>query len=283
MSRNKDRVGAGAPTPQTDAPIVNTTAPSEQPFSFVVPTEFVELPSKGKFYPPGHPLHNQENIELKQMTAKEEDILTSRSLLKQGVAIDRVLQSIVMDKRVDVTSLLIGDKNALVIASRVSGYGNVYNTNVVCPSCNSKQEYSFDLNLAAVSEGGSDIAQYNGDGTFNTTLPNSNLNVRFKLLNGYDEKRVSSASKKKKGAGKGDNIITTQLRAMMVSVNENEENEALNYVAENLPSLDSTYLRKAYKQCAPNIDLTQYFSCENCEYEQDMEVPLTADFFWPDA
>lgn len=282
MSRNKDRVGVGTPAPQTDAPIVNTTAPSEQPFSFVVPTEFVALPSKGKFYPPGHPLHNQENIELKQMTAKEEDILTSVSLLKQGVAIDRVLQSIVMDKRVDVTSLLVGDKNALVIASRVSGYGNDYNTAVTCPACDTKQEYSFDLNLAEVTEGGSDLAQYNGDGTFNTTLPNSKLNIRFKLLNGYDEKRIST-QKKKKGAGKGDNIITRQLRAMIVSVNDNEENEALNYVAENLPSLDSAYLRKAYKECAPNIDLTQHFSCENCTYEQDMEVPLTADFFWPDA
>ena len=283
MSRNKDRVGVGTPAQQTDAPITHTTAPSEQPFSFVVPTEFVELPSRGKFYPPGHPLYNQENIELKQMTAKEEDILTSRSLLKQGVAIDRVLQSIIMDKRVDVASLLVGDKNALVIASRVSGYGNDYNTSVVCPQCETKQEYSFDLNLASVTEGTSDIAQYNGDGTFNATLPNSNLNIRFKLLNGYDEKRVSASSKKKKGAGKGDNIITRHLRSMIVSVNENEENEALNYVAENLPSLDSAYLRKAYKECAPNIDLTQHFSCENCEYEQDMEVPLTADFFWPDA
>ena len=282
MSRNKDRVGVGTPALQTDAPIVNTTTPSEQPFSFVVPTEFVALPSKGKFYPPGHPLHNQENIELKQMTAKEEDILTSVSLLKQGVAIDRVLQSIVMDKRVDVGSLLVGDKNALVIASRVSGYGNEYNTTVGCPSCETKQEYSFDLNLAEVSDGGSDIAQYNGDGTFNTVLPNSKLNIRFKLLNGYDEKRISN-QKKKKGVGKGDNIITRQLRSMIVSVNENDENEALNYVAENLPSLDSAYLRKAYKECAPNIDLTQHFSCENCTYEQDMEVPLTADFFWPDA
>jgi len=281
LSRNKDRVGVGTPAPQTDAPIAHAAASSEQPFSFVVPTEFVELPSKGKFYSPGHPLHNQENIELKQMTAKEEDILTSVSLLKQGVAIDRVLQSIIMDKRVDVGSLLVGDKNALVIASRVSGYGNEYNTTVGCPSCETKQEYSFDLNLASVTEGNSDIAQYNGDGTFNTVLPNSNLEIKFKLLNGYDEKKIST--QKKRGAGKGDNIITRQLRAMIISVNNNEENDALNYVAENLPSLDSAYLRKAYKACAPNIDLTQHFSCENCEYEQDMEVPLTADFFWPDA
>ena len=98
MSRNKDRVGAGTPAPQTAAPVPATQNTPEQLFSFVVPTEFVELPSKGRFYPVGHPLHNQTTIEIKQMTAKEEDILTSRSLLKQGVAIDRVIQSIIMDK-----------------------------------------------------------------------------------------------------------------------------------------------------------------------------------------
>ena len=129
------------------------------------------------------------------MTAKEEDILTSRSLLKQGVAIDRVLQSIVIDKSIDIASLLIGDKNALVIASRVSGYGNVYTTNVTCPNCETKQEYSFDLNLAEVTNGGNaESVTSNGDGTFFTTLPNSGLNVRFKLLNGYDEKRISNTS-----------------------------------------------------------------------------------------
>ena len=154
MSRNKDRVGVGTPAPQAAAPVANVQNTPDQPFSFVVPTEFVELPSKGAFYPVGHPLHNQTTIEIKQMTAKEEDILTSRSLLKQGVAIDRVIQSVIIDRSIDVSSLLIGDKNALVIASRVSGYGNDYNTTVTCPNCETKQDYSFDLNMAQITNGG---------------------------------------------------------------------------------------------------------------------------------
>jgi hypothetical protein len=280
LSRNKDRTGAGSPALQTDAPIGNVANTPDQPFSFVVPTEFVELPSRGKFYSPGHPLHNQTTIEIKQMTAKEEDILTSRSLLKQGVAIDRVIQSIIMDKRVDVASLLIGDKNALVIASRVSGYGNEYNTAVTCPTCETKQEYSFDLNLAEITHGSSNTnVSDNGDGTFSINLPTSGLNVCFKLLNGHDEKRISNTNTK----GRVDNIITRQLRTMIVSVNENSESDALNYVAQNLPSKDSAYLRKAYKDAAPNINIDQHFSCENCEFDQVMEVPLTADFFWPDS
>ncbi len=281
MSRNKDRVGAGSPAPQAAAPVANVQNTPDQPFSFVVPTEFVELPSNGLFYSVGHPLHNQSTIEIKQMTAKEEDILTSRSLLKQGVAIDRVLQSIVIDKSIDIASLLIGDKNALVIASRVSGYGNVYTTNVTCPNCETKQEYSFDLNLAEVTNGGNaESVTSNGDGTFFTTLPNSGLNVRFKLLNGYDEKRISNTSTTK--GNKPDNLITTQIRAMLVSVNDQGDPETLNYVAQNLPSRDSAFLRKAYKESAPNINIDQHFSCGNCEFEDTMEVPLTADFFWPD-
>ena len=281
MSRNKERAGIGGPAPQAAAPIANTSNASEQPFSFVVPTEFVELPSKGAFYPLGHPLHNQTTIEIKQMTAKEEDILTSRSLLKQGVAIDRVIQSVIIDKSIDVSSLLIGDKNALVIASRVSGYGNDYNTTVTCPNCDTKQEYSFDLNMAQIVNGGqSNNVIDNGDGTFNTTLPNSQLNVRFKLLNGYDEKRISNNSTTR-GNG-GDSLISTQIRAMLVSVNDKGDPETLNYVAQNLPSRDSAFLRKAYKDSAPNIELDQHFGCENCGYEDTMEVPLTADFFWPD-
>ena len=246
MSRNKERAGIGSSAPQAATPVVNTNNTQEQPFSFVVPTEFVELPSKGAFYPPGHPLHNQTTIEIKQMTAKEEDILTSRSLLKQGVAIDRVIQSVIIDKSIDVSTLLVGDKNALVIASRVSGYGNIYTTQVTCPSCGAKQEYSFDLNMADIS--GGDIPEgvvNNGDGTFSTVLPNSTLNVRFKLLNGYDERRISNNSTTK--GNQPDNLITTQIRAMLVTVNENGEPEALNYVAQNLPSRDSAHLRKAYK------------------------------------
>jgi len=216
------------------------------------------------------------------MTAKEEDILTSRSLLKQGVAIDRVLQSIIIDKRIDIASLLIGDKNALVIASRVSGYGNEYNTGVTCPACETKQEYSFDLNLAEITKGETiEGVSDNGDGTFSAALPVSGLNIVFKLLNGYDEKRISTAAKTKGRAP--DSVITTQIRAMLVSVNGNSEQEALNYVAQNIPSRDSVYLRKAYRNAAPNISIDQHFSCEECEFEGNMEVPLTADFFWPDS
>ena len=280
MSRNRDRMGVDTTPQQAEAPI-NQMVNNEQPFSFVVPTEFVELPSKGKFYPPGHPLHNQEVIEVKQMTAKEEDILTSRSLLKQGVAIDRVLQSIIIDPRIDASSLLVGDRNAIIISCRVSGYGSEYTTKIECPSCGAKSEYTFDLNEAVMKNGDPHAATPNGDGTFNTVLPKSNLSVDFRLLTGRDEKFLSEYQTTK-NKNKADRLITSQLRGMLVSVNDNDTAEALNYVVNNLPSMDSKHLRNIYKNTQPNVDLTQHYNCSECDYETDMEVPLTADFFWPD-
>ena len=127
MSRNKNRVGAQQPDTTPPVPAVTNNEPAAAPaFSFVVPTEFIELPSGGKYYGEGHPLCGETTIEIKQMTAKEEDILTSGTLLKKGVALDRVIQSLIVDKRIDPDSMLVGDRNAVIIATRVSGYGNIY-------------------------------------------------------------------------------------------------------------------------------------------------------------
>ncbi len=279
MSRNRDRMGVDNTPQQAEAPI-NQMVNNEQPFSFVVPTEFVELPSKGKYYPPQHPLHNQEVIEVKQMTAKEEDILTSRSLLKQGVAVDRVLQSIIIDPRIDASSLLVGDRNAIIISCRVSGYGSDYTTKITCPSCGAQNEYTFDLNDAFITSGDAQTATQNENGTFNTVLPKSGLSVDFRLLTGRDEQFLTQ-EQTTKNKNKPDRLITTQLKGMLVAVNDNDTPQALNYVINNLPSMDSKHLRDVYKSVQPNVDLTQHYNCSECGYETDMEVPLTADFFWP--
>ena len=96
------------------------------PMDFVAPTEFVEIPSKGKFYPQGHPLCGVESVEIRQMTAKQEDILSSRTLIKQGVALERLLKSVIVDRSIDPSTLLTGDRNAILIAARISGYGKNY-------------------------------------------------------------------------------------------------------------------------------------------------------------
>ena len=254
-------------------------------FSFVVPTEFVDLPSQGKYYPEGHPLCGEDTIEIRQMTAKEEDLLTSRTLLKKGVALDRVISSLIVNKRIDPDSLLVGDRNAIIIATRVSGYGNEYTTKVTCPNCATVQEYNFDLNDSSIYHGddfnGLDVTD-NKDGTFNVLLPRLNVTATFRLLTGKHEKNFISGIESDKRRKKGEKTVTRQLTNIIVGVNGFSEPEAVKALIDNIPSMDSRYLRLAYRAMAPNVDLTQHFECSECDYEQDMEVPLTADFFWPD-
>jgi hypothetical protein len=288
LSRNSNRIGGGGIKEEdTSPPQQNMQGGTGNDFGFVIPTEFVELPSKGAYYQAGHPLCGQETIEIKQMTAKEEDMLTSRSLLKKGLAIDRVIRSIIMNKSINPQDLLVGDRNAIIVAARISAYGSDYTTKVTCPSCGTQQEHTFDLTESSIYTNDDDtfegLVQQQEDGTFTVELPRSQLRIGFRFLTGRDEKVLSNgleSDKKTKGAY--EKSVTRQLKNIMVSVNGNDTAEAINYVVDNMPSIDARYLRQAYKSVNPNIDLTQHFECIECDYEQDMEVPLTADFFWPD-
>ena len=132
-------MGGHKPTPSEDAP------PMGNPMDFVTPSEFVMLPSRGR-YPEGHPLHGEESIEIKYMTAKEEDILTSPSLLSKGIALDRLISSVVLDKSINTASLLPCDRNAVLIAARITGFGPDYESGYVCPLCGAEGEATFDLN-----------------------------------------------------------------------------------------------------------------------------------------
>lgn len=273
MSRNQDRLGG---VQQRDA----SPPPSGGGLSFVVPTEFVDLPSLGRYYPEGHPLHGEETIEIRQMTAKEEDILTSTTLLKKGIALDKVIENIIVNKQIDPKKLLIGDRNAIIIAARVSGYGSDYNVTLTCPNCGNKDKTNFDLNCASINKADeyTDYSvEYVGDGIFSTVLHKlQNVEVQFRLLNGADEKELT------KGVKTGDKFVTNQLHKIIHSVNGDTSTETIRSLIENLPMIDARLIRAAYKAVNPNIELNYNFTCSNCSHEQELEVPITAGFFWPD-
>ena len=286
MSRNNDRLGANPKVASDPDPQLTHTAENND-FSFIIPTELVDLPTKGIHYGETHPLHGCDSIEIKQMTAKEEDMLTSRTLLKKGVALDRVISSLIVNKAIDPDSLFVGDRNALIIAARISAYGNQYETKVSCPGCGASQENSFDLNKINMYEG-ADTEAYassaSGPGIFITRLPKTGLDITFKLLTGADERRfLAGMEHDRKNKNVHERGVTRQLVNMIVAVNGNTTQEALQYLVENIPSADTRHLRNAYKATNPDVDLTQYFECSECDYESDLEVPLTSDFFWPDA
>ena len=219
------------------------------------------------------------------MTAKEEDILTSQSLLKKGIAIDRFLQNVIVDKSIKPDDLLIGDKNAVLIAARVSGYGDSYDTIVGCPACASKNQVSFDLTQKAVLESQIDTVDYakkTTDGTFLIKMPFSNLDVEFKLLTGKDENDLAFTQKKKAKGKMADSIMTDQYKKMIISVGGNNGRDVVNYYVDNMPLKDSSFLKATYRVLNPDVKIMNEFECTTCGHEQPLEVPFGADFFWPD-
>jgi hypothetical protein len=284
---NADRVGA----PQPDAPNIPENLSSEQhadPLSFVVPTEYVTLPSQGQYYPEGHPLHNEEAVEIKFMTAKEEDLLTSKSLLERGIVLDRLIDSLLVNKRLQSRDLLVCDRNAILIQARSSGYGSDYTTQIVCKQCTATDSYHYDLNSAAVEYPlepaalSEMLVEHIGHGLFRATIPMSNVEVTFRLLNGHDERRMTDNSERRKKKKQDDRLITDQLKLMLVSVMGHEEPDLINRFVESLPLRDSRFLRKLYETVTPSIELRQEFVCAECGHEDDIKFPFTTDFFWPD-
>ena len=276
-----DRTGAA---PQAEA-ITPETANAQSPLNFVAPTEFVDLPSKGLGYNSDHTMSGKDTIEIRYMTAKDEDILTSKTLLKKGIAVERFLDNIIIDKNVKASSLLVGDRNAIIIAARISGYGADYTTNVTCPACSETSQYNFDLNNAKVDESTIDETlglSQTPEGNFKATMPLSKFEVHFKLLTGKDEIYLSKLSTNKAKSKLQETVLTDQYKRMIVSVAGYTEQEVINEFVNNLPTRDSRFLRTCYKLANPDVKVIDDFSCTACGFEQELEVPFGADFFWPD-
>jgi hypothetical protein len=259
-----------------------------QKLSFVVPTEHVELPSKGMFYPEGHPLYQKDTIEIKYMTAKDEDTLTSKNLIKKGIAIERLLQDLILDKSITLNSLLVGDKNAILVSARATAYGSDYQTKITCPSCGKVQTYNFDLNNCGIYHGASDEQMNENNiekterGTFVFNLPILDCPAEIRLLSGKEEQYlIQKAKEAEQNKNSNDSVTSDQLKVIIVSINGVDDPKLLSQAIPILPAKDSRYIRDIYQLINPNVDLSHEFNCSACSYEARLEVPFTADFFWP--
>jgi len=284
MSRNKGRTKSTSPAP---AQAVKTAPTQPTGLSYVTPTEFVELPSRGQFYSADHRLHNQETVELRFMTAKDEDILTSQALLKNGLAIERLVSNLIVDKNINPDDLLIGDKNALLLAARVSGYGADYLVQVSCQSCGASQQHTFDLTAFENKEGikpdensASGVAATD-NGTFTAVLPRTGYTAEFRLFTSQDEKDVMQASAKKSKHKLADSSSTDLLKILLVSVNGVTDRAEVNNFVDNMPAQDARHIRACVQVVTPNVNMTQPCECLSCGAVADVEVPFTAEFFWP--
>jgi hypothetical protein len=221
------------------------------------------------------------------MTAKDEDILTSQALLKNGLAIDRLVSNLIVDKNINPDDLLIGDKNALLVAARVSGYGADYTVQVSCPSCGTAQAHTFDLTAFENNEGiqpdensDSGVA-VTDNGTFTAVLPRTGYTAEFRLFTAQDEKNAMQTSAKKAKHKLDASASTDFLNILVVSVNGVTDRAEVNNFIDNMPAQDARHIRGCVQVVTPNVDMNQPCECSSCGAVADVEVPFTAEFFWP--
>ena len=244
--------------------------------AYKFPTEMVELPSKGYFYPEGHPLASGK-VEVKYMTAKEEDILTSQNLIEQGIVIDKLLESLVVDKKININDMLVGDKNAIMVASRVLGYGKDYEFTY------DGEEHSVDLSKLEPIE--IDFTKHTkGINEFTFELPSSKRSLTFKLLTGEDEKNIALETAARRKISKEQSFeLTTRLKKMILSVDSNSERAFVNNFVDNeFLSRDSLAFRQHLEDITPDVDMSATV-VDSAGKETVVSVPVTVRFFWPSA
>lgn len=285
--RNEDRLRAA--NVAEVAALVNgsDSVKVNNPVEIATPTQVVDLPSKGLFYPPDHPWHGKDSVEIRFMTAKDEDILVNKSYIQKGVILDKLISSLLLDKRVNLDSILLCDKSALVVAARITGYGTEYEVNMPCPACSHTSKYTFDLSLfesifpddEKLSSAQVVLTQ---EGTFMIVLPKTEARVEFKLLSGADEKRLTNLAETKKKQNLPDSTLTDQVKQYIVSINDESERGYINKFIDSMPAFDAKFLRRMYNIITPSVNNKQNFTCSSCGESQEVEVPLTTTFFWPE-
>jgi hypothetical protein len=241
------------------------------------PTEMVDLPSNGLVYPPTNPLSSGK-VEMKYMTAKEEDILTNQNYIKDGTVIDRLLKSLIVDKKVNYDDLVVGDKNAVMLAARVLGYGAEYTFKY------NNEEHTVDLSTIEARPLDKTHLLKKGENRFEFKLPSSGIVIQFKLLQGKDDRKIQAEIKGLQKLNKKANPeLSTRLKHIILSVNGDETPSVIReFVDNHFLARDSRAFRSHIKSFQPDIDMK--FDLEsNDGIVEEVNLPMTVSFFWPDS
>ena len=254
---------------------------SDTKFDF--PTEIIDLPSKGLVYPEYHPLR-KGNIEIKYMTAREEDILASQSLIKKGVVLDKLFESVVVEPGVNINDIFIGDKNAILLATRVLGYGADYQVEVTDPFTLEPQNVTVDLSKVKTKDFNESVL--NGDNRYKFKLPKSGVELEFKLLTHGDEAEITKENQAlaRLYKGKGDSTfdVTTRLKYMIQSIDGNSDRGFITkWVQNSFLAMDTKAFRKYVKELSPDMDLTFEFTSELTGEMEALDIPFGISFFYP--
>lgn len=247
-----------------------------------IPYERAVLPSRGIVYPVQSPLYKQSFVYLKAMTTKEENILTSRALLKNGTVITELMKSVLVEKTVNPREMLIGDRTSLLISIRITGYGAGYEAEIACPTCERKMNHMFDLSQVRIKA--LDLAPVTeGENLFEFKLPRSKRNVQFRFLTGADEEEISLISERMKKSGALiDGSMSLSLEKMIVSIDGISDRQKVRDAVDKMLSFDSSALREYIDEYEPGIDTMQEIEC-TCGAVEESTMPIGITFLWPHA
>jgi len=251
-------------------------------FGWEIPVESVPLPSKGIIYSPDSVLFNRETLKIKAMTAQEEDILLSQALIKEGTVVLHLIKSCLIDKSIDVSQLIAGDRNSLMISIRITGYGSNYPVTMQCNNCGKSNDFNVDLTNLGIKRLKIEPTE-SGKNEFSFILPITKKNVLFKYLNANDERNRQSKMEflEKHTKGQRSNNITSFLEASIISIDGISDKNKISQFVKNMPALDSKTLRDHINDNAPGIDMTQKHNCNYCGHENEFSLPINSNFFWP--
>jgi len=245
---------------------------------FQVPTEEVNLPSGGVFYP-----NKKSTVTIKYLTAEEDDILYSPELIKSGRVLDVLLDKSIMDRDLRPDEMLSGDRNFLLIEMRKTGLGNEYIPGEIqCPSCNEMHTPTINLNLLKAKN--LEVAP-DAEGEYDIMLPLMKMNIKFRLLTGKDEKRLSKLSETKgKSAGgiRVKKLVTEKYIMQIMEVNGNRDKLYIKKFIAAMPMKDSMFFREYTRRIEPGLDLSYEFECPNCGAYDIKDIPVTPKLFYPD-
>ena len=262
---NISRGTTAIPTqPQTEQPTQQAVA---RTYDF--PVQIISLPSEGKCYAPSNPL-SKGTLEIKYMTAKEEDILSSQNLIRKGVVLDKLFESVVVQPDVNPDDIVIGDKNAVFLATRILGYGPDYEVEVTDPFSGEKQKVVIDLSAV--------------QNRYEIELPLSKKKVVFKLLTHKDEKDINAEIASLERLAKNKEFssdVSTRLKYMIVSVDGDSDRGVVSKFSKNMLAKDTKAFREYMKTISPDLDLKYDFVSEITGEAEALDIPFGINFFYP--
>ena len=243
------------------------------------PTEVITLPSEGKCYPEDHPLSSGE-LEIKYMTAKEEEILASQNLISKGVVLDKLFESIIADKKINIDDIIIGDKNAIVLATRILGYGPEYKIQV--PSIEGQTELQIDLSKVQTKD--VDLDKLNRENIYEWVTPVGKNVIKWKMLTHGDEKMIDTDVRAMNRLNKdgASAELTTRYRYMIKSVDGKEDTKSIvDFVNNKFLARDTRAFRTHIKELQPDMKMEFEYDNPNTGEKEMTPIPMGVGFFWP--